>query len=408
MAVRVLLFGPDSAGRQALALQLRARAFVVVAQGETRPDLILLYGGPNAAATLADFQQAGLAGFAPTLAVLSDPALMGSAAMSAAGVTDFLASPVSESALHHRLSELLREQEELGDLLASWPDDLPPPDPKSLALDAPSIALDLSDQLLRERCERALHGIEMGQDADVLVQDMARAMAGSAHLCTLILSNRALSPLERERLMAAGRFRLLEAPFSDLYLRQRVLAAAAHQAKCRQMQAALDQIQSSTSRDAVTGLRTRALAQPLIQLHMDRKRRERGGALALIDLDDLKLINDRLGHGAGDQALRHIAETLMEAFIGSEILSRWGGDEMLVFDPSGQELESTLQVCQRQVAQFTVGQGDRRARQIGFSFGVAQVGEVASLEALLELADQRLYAQKIKKKEARKASPKSP
>lgn len=114
-----------------------------------------------------------------------------------------------------------------------------------------------------------------------------------------------------------------------------------------------------------------------------------------------------IGHAAGDEALRHIAQTLTQAFEVSEILARWGGDEMLIFDPVGEGLERALLTCQDQVSKFVVGQGDRRARRIGFSFGMARADEASNLDGVLEVADERLYAQKAKKKEAKKGLPRS-
>lgn len=294
MGTRVLLFGPENAGRQLLALHLRARAFEVV---DSDPDLILLYGGKNAAAALADFRQSPHTGTAPTLAVLSDTALMGSAAMVAVGVTDFLVTPVSEGALNNRLNDMLRDARELDELLEAWPQDLPPPDPKTAVWRAPLVALDMADSLLQQRVRHALLGMEVVTDpqkGDILIQDVKRAMqssGGGAHTCTLTLAPQALAPLARDRLVAAGHYRLLEAPFSDLYLRQWVLAAINHCARRAQLERALVEMQSTSSRDAVTGLHTQAFAQSMIEQMMAKEAAK--GALALIDLDDLKLINDR-------------------------------------------------------------------------------------------------------------------
>jgi diguanylate cyclase (GGDEF)-like protein/PAS domain S-box-containing protein len=83
--------------------------------------------------------------------------------------------------------------------------------------------------------------------------------------------------------------------------------------------------------DSLTGLPNRALLREHLELALARARRN-GTAVALLylDLDDFKLVNDSLGHAAGDELLSRIALGLRERTRATDLLSRQGGDEFLI------------------------------------------------------------------------------
>jgi diguanylate cyclase (GGDEF)-like protein/PAS domain S-box-containing protein len=83
--------------------------------------------------------------------------------------------------------------------------------------------------------------------------------------------------------------------------------------------------------DKLTGLPNRAMFEELLELAISRARRH-GASVAVVyaDLDDFKLVNDSLGHEAGDELLRQLAGRLKEATRETDLVARQGGDEFLL------------------------------------------------------------------------------
>ncbi|HXF72299.1 MAG TPA: EAL domain-containing protein [Actinomycetota bacterium] len=83
--------------------------------------------------------------------------------------------------------------------------------------------------------------------------------------------------------------------------------------------------------DQLTGLPNRAMFEELLELALARARRhDLAVAVLLLDLDEFKLVNDSLGHEAGDELLRGVAERLREATRETDLVARQGGDEFLL------------------------------------------------------------------------------
>ncbi len=136
-------------------------------------------------------------------------------------------------------------------------------------------------------------------------------------------------------------------------------------------------------RDPLTALHNRRALPELL-----RAVQPKGARLLFFDLDGFKQINDRFGHRAGDDCLRHFAEALGKSFRPSDALVRYGGDEFLVVAQGLDEAHAEERIESLR-AQFAA-----RRPPIGFSVGAAQLEPGGIPEAVLEQADRAMYARK--------------
>jgi len=131
------------------------------------------------------------------------------------------------------------------------------------------------------------------------------------------------------------------------------------------------------------------------------ERHNRKLSLMLIDLDNLKRINDRQGHRAGDVALRLIAQQLQRVVRTSDICARIGGDEFGVAMPET-ELERAREAvlgCRRRLARRAWPRGP--AEPVAVSIGLASWRPGLDWQGVYEAADSDLYEDKRRHKEAR-------
>lgn len=89
--------------------------------------------------------------------------------------------------------------------------------------------------------------------------------------------------------------------------------------------------QEAASRDPLTGIYNRNAFERSVLEYMSDAAEEKTGTLILLDIDNFKVINDRLGHLEGDAALCYVTKLLKETFRQEDVLGRLGGDEFMVF-----------------------------------------------------------------------------
>jgi diguanylate cyclase (GGDEF)-like protein/PAS domain S-box-containing protein len=159
-----------------------------------------------------------------------------------------------------------------------------------------------------------------------------------------------------------------------------------------------DLFRSLSTRDELTGLHNRRGFLTLGPQYLKMADRNRQPALLLFaDLDGLKAINDTLGHGAGDQALRDIAAIFQRTFRASDILARFGGDEfaVLAMETARTSADKVKARLQRNLRAHNAG----ISPPLSLSLGIARYDQEhqCSLEELLAQADAEMYEEKREK-----------
>ncbi len=153
-----------------------------------------------------------------------------------------------------------------------------------------------------------------------------------------------------------------------------------------------EKILYQATHDALTGLAN--YREFLDTLERELRRGERSNrpfAVLLLDLDALKRINDRLGHLAGNRALRRLSEVMQEQCRSTDLAARYGGDEFAVL-----LIDADLGMA-RQIASRvqTALRSDRENPQLSVSFGISVYPDDGrTAQDLLEAADRELYQRK--------------
>jgi diguanylate cyclase len=164
-----------------------------------------------------------------------------------------------------------------------------------------------------------------------------------------------------------------------------------------QLQQTISELTELSMRDPLTGLyNRRGLSERLVE---EVSRARRYGAplsLVMVDIDHFKRINDTHGHAIGDVAIGHVARLLMRDRRVSDIVARYGGEELLLLLPHT-PLDGALSLAERlryliEKTPFRTVSGED---SLTVSMGVALFKlNMRQPEELLEAADQALYRSK--------------
>jgi len=173
--------------------------------------------------------------------------------------------------------------------------------------------------------------------------------------------------------------------------RQR-LAAANHD-----LQSLYEQVRGLALFDTLTGLPNRNLLDDrLAQALLDAGRNQETCALMYVDLDDFKLVNDRIGHDAGDHVLAVTASRMAAAVRATDTVSRRGGDEFVVLLPHAGTLSEVIEIAERLVqwvSEPIIFNG--QACHVSASIGIALYPDNGDqVDEIFKAADDAMYIAK--------------
>ena len=169
-----------------------------------------------------------------------------------------------------------------------------------------------------------------------------------------------------------------------------------HQQQRVALQQALTRISELATRDELTGLpNRRAILDQLATETARHARKKLPLAVALIDLDHFKRINDEHGHAGGDQVLRGFAHRIESELRGGDVMARWGGEEFLLMLPDT-SIEAAQQCLERLRERLRATPFDEVAPGLSLTFSAGVTGCLGQgdIDSAIERADQAMYRAK--------------
>jgi len=149
--------------------------------------------------------------------------------------------------------------------------------------------------------------------------------------------------------------------------------------------------------DALTGLpNMRAFNQAMARHERQARRNETSFSVLMVDIDNLKTINDQHGHDVGNKAIRAVADAISQGVRSVDVVARYGGDEFIVLLPKASEAAASA-AGKRIMGYVKLAEIDADGNPVGISvsMGLATYPVMANeAESLLRNADKALYASK--------------
>lgn len=156
----------------------------------------------------------------------------------------------------------------------------------------------------------------------------------------------------------------------------------------------LVQLVERSSRDGMTGALTRQVGAELLAAQIaSAQRRKAPLAVAFVDLDWFKKVNDRFGHAAGDDVLTHAAAAMTVSLRRADSVIRWGGEEFLLVLPET-EATGARTVLERVAARGYAESPDGKPQTASVGIAELRADHATDADSLVKMADLRLYRAK--------------
>lgn len=163
-----------------------------------------------------------------------------------------------------------------------------------------------------------------------------------------------------------------------------------------QLQERVEQLDHLAHQDSLIDLpNRRGFVRELERLVARASRYDAKAAMLYVDVDGLKMINDTLGHHAGDQALIQVAELLSSGVRKSDVVARIGGDEFGILLESANEQtarETAGRLVDLIAASEFMHEGDTLPLSVAIGVGMIDANDTA--EAIMARADEEMYRRK--------------
>ncbi len=156
-------------------------------------------------------------------------------------------------------------------------------------------------------------------------------------------------------------------------------------------------LRSYMVRDSLTNLLNHTAFRNVLSQEVNRCKRQNAAlALAMMDIDNFKMVNDTYGHAAGDSALKGLSRLLQQRLRKSDIVGRYGGDEFvaLLIDCEADQATKIMNEIRIHFSEIEFYPNEARSLSLTFSCGISTFPKYQSAESLSDSADQALYIAK--------------
>jgi diguanylate cyclase (GGDEF)-like protein len=167
----------------------------------------------------------------------------------------------------------------------------------------------------------------------------------------------------------------------------------------RELLATRDRLEGLARIDPLTEVFNRHAFYSLTESKQNNPLATVSGCVVVIDIDNLKSINDRLGHTTGDTAIREVASSLRSVIRAGDMLFRWGGDEFLIL-----LFNTNMESVQERLSELIVELENKpmvystAPIPLMFSYGIAAFSQMGEIEQAIDRADTAMYECKQSRK----------